>query len=85
MNMDLFPIKQPSIYFNSKLNHPLVNDTTGELDVSSTLSDVWNYFHENMLYNLMKDIKKMFTDKHQLSNRFSFNRNMAELFERNLH
>lgn len=38
-----------------------------------------------MLFNLMKDLTKIFTDRKRLSNKLSYNPNAANLLETNLH
>lgn len=85
LHLHHFPAKQPQLFFSSKLHHALVNPVTNELDVSSTLADMWSYYSDSMLYNFMKDLKKIFTDKQRLANRFSFNPPAAELYETNAH
>lgn len=85
LHLHQFPAKQPQLFFLSKLHHALVDPITNELDISSTLADLWCYYTDNMLYNFMKDLKRIFTDKQRLTNRFSYHPAAAELYETNPH
>jgi ubiquitin-protein ligase len=80
-----FPLLSPALFFEPTLHHALVNPETGELDVAALLTEPWNYYSQNMLYGLMKDLRRMFTDRRCLACKSSFHPQIARLFESNLH
>lgn len=63
----------------------MVNPETGEVDVGSLLAEPWSYYSHNMLYGMMKDLRRMFTDRRCTACKTSFHPQVAGLLESNLH
>ena len=74
-----FPKAHPTIKFHSKVYHPLVDESDGTVDFKELFAEEWNYANENMLFNILSGLEKMFSDKSRLEVRNSFNPEAAKL------
>ena len=79
-----FPRAPPKVIFLSKVYHPLVDYSTGDLDMSRIFPK-WNYIHENMLYTVFSQIKLLFCDQEKLSITDSLNPDAGRKFLQKIH
>lgn len=83
INLQAFPRLPPSIFFLNKPYHPLIDQQTGQLDISLILASPWDQNNPANLYHLFNSLESIFADSGILRYSGSMNPKAGIMFQEN--
>lgn len=75
---DNFPKTIPDIKVLTKVYHPMIDPSTGKLDLQN-LIPIWNYGEKCQILDMLMKFKNIFRELDYLQNKNSFNPDAANL------